>query len=91
MVMDRAINKFTGKLVSAFEVYLVKSNQTLKTNFQFWKDQMDKPQVLGQCRLCNSGTMMLKKGKYGDFYSCSRYPACSNTIKLKSVKYGETV
>ncbi|WP_293930431.1 UvrD-helicase domain-containing protein [Sphingobacterium sp. UBA6645] len=33
------------------------------------------------CSRCESGFMLLKKGKYGDFLGCTNYPRCTNTIK----------
>ncbi|WP_149527700.1 topoisomerase DNA-binding C4 zinc finger domain-containing protein [Sphingobacterium hotanense] len=33
------------------------------------------------CSKCQSGFMLLKKGKYGDFLGCTNYPRCTYTIK----------
>jgi hypothetical protein len=70
---------------------LVEQNGRLKSNYEYWLAEMKKPKIIGQCYICNQGIMTLKKGKYGDFYGCSRYPTCQNTIKLKSVNYGQAV
>jgi DNA topoisomerase-1 len=35
--------------------------------------------------------MVLKKGRYGDFYACSGYPECRNTRKIVRVKGGTKV
>ena len=35
----------------------------------------------GQCPRCD-GFLVLRKGKYGDFYGCSNYPKCKFTKKL---------
>lgn len=32
----------------------------------------------GQCPRCD-GYLVLRKGKYGDFYGCSNYPRCKYT------------
>lgn len=34
-----------------------------------------------RCAKCNSA-MIRRKGRYGDFLGCGRYPNCKNTIKL---------
>jgi DNA topoisomerase I len=34
-----------------------------------------------ECDKCG-GTMVLKKGRFGKFFACSRYPECTNTRKL---------
>ena len=36
----------------------------------------------GKCSVCKKGKIVLKKGKFGDFYSCSEYPDCK-TIFIK--------
>jgi DNA helicase-4 len=28
------------------------------------------------CPLCETGKIVLRKGKYGEFHSCSNYPYC---------------
>ena len=33
------------------------------------------------CPLCG-GTMVLREGKYGQFFGCSRYPNCKGTRKI---------
>lgn len=46
---------------------------------------------LGMCPSCcklgrkkkNIGKLVLKNGKYGKFYGCSRYPECKYTEKFK--------
>jgi hypothetical protein len=68
---------------------LIKQNATLKSNFEYWKNEMNNPEVIGVCQFCKSGTMVLKKGKFGDFYGCSNYPNCKNIIKRGS--YDKTV
>ena len=38
---------------------------------------------MGSCEQCGA-PLVLKKGKYGDFYGCSNYPNCKFTKKLKN-------
>ncbi|HXK61099.1 MAG TPA: type I DNA topoisomerase, partial [Acidobacteriota bacterium] len=42
------------------------------------------------CEKCGR-PMVLKKGRYGDFYACSGYPECRNTRKIVRVKGGTKV
>lgn len=38
-----------------------------------------KPEITDEkCELCGAG-MVLRHGRYGDFYACSNYPKCKNT------------
>ena len=34
------------------------------------------------CPECDTGSLELKKGKYGDFFGCTRYPSCPYTEKI---------
>ena len=38
--------------------------------------------TLGLCPKCKQGNLMIKRGKFGFFGACSRYPDCKITLKL---------
>lgn len=33
--------------------------------------------VHSKCPQCKTGTIQIKSGKFGEFYSCSRFPSCA--------------
>ncbi|MBX4180655.1 MAG: topoisomerase DNA-binding C4 zinc finger domain-containing protein, partial ['Prunus persica' phytoplasma PP2] len=35
-----------------------------------------------KCNLCNA-PLLIKKGRYGNFLGCSRFPECKNIVSLK--------
>ncbi len=37
---------------------------------------------IGKCKACEDGTLQLKKGKFGFFIACSKYPDCKTTFKI---------
>lgn len=37
---------------------------------------------IGACPTCKEGTLVTKKGKFGNFIACNRYPDCKATFKL---------
>lgn len=41
--------------------------------------------TIGKCMRCNDGTLVIKRGKFGKFIACDKYPDCSATFKLPSV------
>ena len=43
--------------------------------------QKDREVSMGYCPRC-SGRLVLRKGKYGDFYGCSNYPECKYTKNI---------
>ncbi len=47
------------------------------------KETEDKANTVGPCQVCD-GTLMFKKGKFGRFIACSKYPDCEATFKLPS-------
>lgn len=38
--------------------------------------------ALGPCPKCEKGSLVIKKGKYGRFAACDKYPDCKTTIAL---------
>ena len=37
---------------------------------------------IGKCPACAEGTLVIKKGKFGSFIACDKYPDCKATFKL---------
>ncbi len=37
---------------------------------------------LGVCPVCKEGNLMVRRGKFGRFAACSKYPECKTTFKL---------
>ncbi len=40
--------------------------------------------TVGKCPVCKEGVLSLRKGKFGRFIACGRYPDCKTTFKLPS-------
>ncbi|MBI4739154.1 DNA topoisomerase I [Candidatus Woesearchaeota archaeon] len=38
--------------------------------------------TLGACPTCSEGNLQIRKGKFGNFVACDKYPACTTTFKL---------
>lgn len=38
--------------------------------------------TIGPCPVCKKGDIVLRKGKFGRFAACNKYPECKNTYKL---------
>lgn len=57
-----------------------------KTLTEDGKDTVSKPEIKVdfKCELCGAD-MVVRQGKFGDFYACSNYPKCKNT-KAKDTK-----
>lgn len=46
------------------------------------RETRDEMTALGQCPVCREGTISLRKGKYGAFAACNKYPGCKTTFSL---------
>lgn len=46
------------------------------------KETRDTLNSLGPCPECKEGTIMIKRGKFGMFAACNRYPDCKTTFNL---------
>jgi DNA topoisomerase I len=46
------------------------------------RQTQDTQNHLGPCPLCGEGSIMIKRGKFGLFAACNRYPDCKETFNL---------
>lgn len=46
------------------------------------RETLDIQNHVGTCPLCKEGRLMLRRGKFGRFIACDKYPECSNTFKI---------
>ncbi len=44
----------------------------------------DEMSMLGKCPKCKTGELHLRKGKYGAFAACNKYPKCKTTFSMPS-------
>jgi DNA topoisomerase-1 len=42
----------------------------------------DEMSYVGKCQRCNTGDLQIRRGKYGLFIACNRYPECNMTFAL---------
>jgi len=48
------------------------------------REKQIKENTVGKCPVCSEGTLMMKRGKFGRFIACDKYPDCKTTFKLPS-------
>lgn len=51
------------------------------------QETQDAQNHLGPCPVCKEGTITIKKGKFGYFAACTRYPDCNATFNLPKGAY----
>ena len=70
--------------MNAVYIQLIRAANTEVTNKEHIKNVRDTQENIKNniCPRCN-GSLVLKNGKYGQFYGCSNYPKCNFTLKEK--------
>jgi DNA helicase IV len=65
-------------VASSFVVELLENKYPLELA-EFEASLSQQVSHLSKCSQCKTGTLELRKGKYGTFYGCNKYPLCSYT------------
>ena len=71
---DESLKTGTGRVCKTCK------NRTTKNTFQLKLGLNTSDEKGKLCPICNS-VMILRNGKYGNFYGCSKYPYCKGTRK----------
>jgi len=79
-VIDEAKNIVTD-IMKGFKKKEKEIGADLVKTFTETRDVMN---TLGPCPKCKEGTVMIKRGKFGRFAACDKYPDCKTTISLPS-------
>ncbi|MFC1727932.1 DNA topoisomerase I [Nanoarchaeota archaeon] len=74
------------------KVILTKTLEKFKKNEKVIGEELYKATIetrnelsfVGKCNKCKEGDLQIRRGKYGMFIACDKYPACDNTFKLPS-------
>ncbi len=48
------------------------------------RETRDEMNHIGKCPACKDGDLQLRRGKFGVFIACNKYPGCKTTFKLPS-------
>ncbi|PIN76355.1 DNA topoisomerase I [Candidatus Woesearchaeota archaeon CG10_big_fil_rev_8_21_14_0_10_36_11] len=46
------------------------------------RETMDAANYMGKCPKCNEGKLMIRRGKFGRFVGCDKYPECKTIINV---------
>jgi hypothetical protein len=71
----------TATLVSRFDDTSKKIMDNISSGY-FVDSKFSEIDIGVDCPKCSSGSLSLRRGMYGEFYGCSRYPACNYTKSL---------
>ncbi len=68
-------------VINDFKKHEKEVGESLKKAHWEAKDAMA---TLGACPKCKEGVLMMRKGKFGSFAACNKYPKCKTTYSLPS-------
>ena len=86
-------NKFAEeKVINEAKEIIVKLLEKFKKNEATIGDELlkatretrDELSYVGRCKKCGTGDLQIRRGKYGFFIACNRYPECETTFALPS-------
>jgi len=77
-VLDEAKTSI-GKIIDEFKTHEADIGKELSAANRETQDEMN---YIGECPICKKGKLMQKRGKYGKFVGCSKYPDCKAVFKL---------
>ncbi len=81
-VLEKAKN-FLTKLLGDFKK---KEREIGRDIIKSVQETRDLQNHVGKCPECAEGRLMLRKGKFGLFIGCDKYPDCKTTFKLPHVR-----
>lgn len=67
------------ELLDDFRAKQKEIGQDLRTTFTETRDAIT---TVGACPVCKTGKLTIRKGKFGRFIACDKYPECKTTFKL---------
>ncbi|MFH1649271.1 MAG: DNA topoisomerase I [Candidatus Woesearchaeota archaeon] len=79
-VLDEA-KEFLTRILGSFK----KKEKTIGEELKKSSDIMrDLQRTVGPCPVCKEGTLVMKRGKFGQFIACDKYPDCTATFGIPS-------
>ena len=77
-ILEDARNSIT-KIISDFKMHQKEIGEDLsRAN----KETQNEMAFLGTCPVCKEGNLMMRRGKFGSFAACNKYPDCKTIFSL---------
>ncbi len=77
-VLEKGKATLTG-IIGEFKDHEVAVGKELLSSFNTTQRVQN---TLGKCNSCTAGSLVIRRGKFGQFVGCSAYPNCRNTFPL---------
>ncbi|MBI5389211.1 DNA topoisomerase I [Candidatus Woesearchaeota archaeon] len=79
---DEVLSEAREVLTKILEDFKGKEKEIGEKLIEANKETMTQANTVGKCPTCSEGTLMIKRGKFGRFVACDKYPDCKITFKL---------
>ena len=79
---EKGIEKANMALTKLLTDFKKKEKEIGKDILQSLKDTIDAANFMGPCPKCKEGRLMVRKGKFGRFIVCDKYPECKTTANV---------
>ena len=81
---DEVLREAKEVLTVLFKEFKQKEKSIGEELGQANKESRDIQNTIGKCPTCSEGTLMMRRGKFGRFVACDKYPDCKTTFSLPS-------
>ena len=82
MSKDDVLNEAKTMLTKILDDFKLKENDIGAELAAANKEVINDATILGQCQVCKEGDLAIRRGKFGMFVACNKYPDCKTTFKL---------
>jgi len=79
---DEVLDEAKKLLIDILGNFKKKEKEIGEGLFEANKETLTKANTVGSCPNCDDGTLMMRRGKFGRFIACDKYPDCKTTFKL---------
>ncbi len=79
---EKVLDRAKHVLIKLLEDFKKKEKVVGKDIIASVRETLDIQNHIGACPVCKEGRLMMRRGKFGRFIACDKYPACSTTFKI---------
>ncbi len=79
---ERVLEEAKTVLTALLTKFKKKEKEIGKEIIQSIQETRDEQNYIGKCTTCDTGILQMRRGKFGRFIACDKYPDCKTTFKL---------
>jgi DNA topoisomerase-1 len=79
---DDVLHEAKEVLTAILKDFKAKEKEVGKDLASAMKETNDEINYIGACQKCGEGTLQIRRGRFGRFIACNKYPGCKTTFSL---------